>query len=193
MTNRAVVLRVWLAEAALPGILLALIIGLFALYFSRNHGIDEAPWEILRFLVILLLIGVPYSIVHELGHAISGWWYGVPPRRIRIGSYCAFRIGRVWGISVWYSLFPFGGRTDFRAHPLERGRRISIYAAGVGAALLMTILAVLMIPATYQWLRIDIVISVGVFCLIDLFGKAPDGHCSDGEAILGLLRYSRRL
>lgn len=192
MTNRAAAIRAWLVTAVLPGIPIVLSICLFALYFFRGDGIDQAIRHIFRFLLIFVLLGVPYSIVHELGHAISGWWYGVPPRRIRIGSLCLFRVGRAWGISVWFSFFPFGGRVDFRVHPLERGRRISMYAAGVGAALLVAILAGLMIPAEYQWLRIETVLSFGVFCLIDLFGKAPKGLWSDGEAIRGLLRYSQR-
>lgn len=187
MTNGAVMVRTWLGKAVLPAILLGSIFGLFVFLYS-----DEAPVQILRFLGIFLLAGLAYSIVHELGHAISGCWYGVPPRRVRIGSCCAFRIGRAGEISIWYSYLPFGGRTDFRVHPLERGRRIVIYAAGVGVALITAIFAVLIIPATCQWLRIDIAISVVVFCMIDLFGKAPEGHCSDGAAILGLLRYSRR-
>jgi hypothetical protein len=187
MTDRAALLRTWLARSALPAILMGLIIGLFVLFFP-----NDAPLQILRFLVIFLLFGVPYSIVHELGHAISGWWFAVPPRRIRIGPNSVFRVCRVRGTSVWCSYFPFGGRTDFRTHPLERGRRIASYAAGVCAALFVAILTVLLIPATYQWLRIDMVISVFVFCSIDLFGKAPEGHWSDGAAILGLLRYSRR-
>lgn len=188
MTTSAVMVRACLANAALPAILLGLIFGFFVFLYS-----DQAPVQILRFLGVFLLAGLPYSIVHELGHAISGCWYGVPPRRIRIGSCCAFRIGRAWGISLWYSFLPFGGRTDFRVHPLERGRRIVIYAAGVGVALITAVFAVLIVPATCQWLRIDIVITVIVFCMIDLFGKAPEGDCSDGEAIRGLLGYSRRL
>jgi F0F1-type ATP synthase assembly protein I len=187
MTNRAAVLRTRLARSALPAILIGLIIGWFVFSFP-----NDAPLQILRFLVIFVFLGMPYSIVHELGHAISGWWFAAPPRRIQIGPNGVFRVCRVRGVSVWCSYLPIGGRTDFRTHPLERGRRIAIYAAGVGAALFAAILTVLLIPATYQWLRIDMMISVFVFCLIDLFGKAPKGYWSDGAAILGLLRYSRR-
>jgi hypothetical protein len=192
MTNRTTAIRAWLLTAVLPAILIVLSFCLFSLCFFRGDGIEDALMQTLRFLLIFVLLGVPYSIVHELGHAISGWWYGVPPRRVRIGSRCLFRIGRAWGISVWFSFFPFGGRVDFRTYPVERGRRIAMYAAGVGASLLVAILAGLMIPAEYQWLRIETLLSFGVFCLIDLFGKAPEGAWSDGAAIRGLLKYSQR-
>ncbi|SEI14739.1 site-2 protease family protein [Paraburkholderia hospita] len=192
MKNRATSIRAWLVTAAVPALLIGLTLLLLALYPSQSKGIDGALTQAFRFLLIFVLLGVPYSIVHELGHAISGWWYGVPLRRIQIGSRGAFRIGHVRGAAVWVSFLPFGGRVDFWAHPVERNRRIAIYGAGVCAALLVAILAGLMIPAKYQWLRIDTVLSVVVYCLIDLFGKAPKGDWSDGEAIRGLFRYSRR-
>ncbi len=68
-----------------------------------------------------------------------------------------------------------------------------MYAAGVGAALLAATLATLLIPVGYQLLRVETPLSFSVFCLIDLFGRAPEGEWSDGTAIRGLLAYRRTI
>lgn len=96
-----------------------------------------------------------------------------------------------FGGAVWFSFLPFGGRVDFCVLPVQLRRRIMMYAAGVGAALLAATMATLLIPVGYQLLRVETPLSFSVFCLIDLFGRAPERAWSDGTAIRGLLAYRR--
>ncbi|KKB60746.1 hypothetical protein WM40_27415, partial [Robbsia andropogonis] len=50
-----------------------------------------------------------------------------------------------FGGGLWFSFLPFGGRVDFCVLPVQLRRRIMMYAAGVGAALLAATLATLLI------------------------------------------------
>jgi hypothetical protein len=182
----------WTLTILLPGLCLAAAIFLFSDRLYGAQGSMVVAWKAGLLLGIFVLLGIPYSIVHELGHAIIGRYFGVPVRSIRIGSRKLWRIGKWKGIVVLLSPFPFGGRVEFELLPLDVRKRIAMFAAGVGAATLTAALVSALLPLSLLWLRTEIVIARALCCFIDLFGKAPEGARSDSDAIRGLLKYARR-
>jgi hypothetical protein len=167
----------------------ALLMLPFVLFLENSYG----PFGTLRMLAFIiatfLVQGVVESVVHECGHIFLGWLFGVTVTSITIGDGWGITLLRDSRCPVTICRFPYGGHVDFSALPLSRRARVAIYAGGMAATVVLTVIALCAIPHSLRWMRVEITMLSTLFVLTNLFGKASLGRWSDGEAIRGLLSY----
>lgn len=162
---------------------------LFSRFLVQCYGPRGALIMIGCISVALVIQGLVETIVHESGHVLCAYLFGIPLTGVEIGfgpritlwrhSNCPFKLG----------VFPFGGHVDFPYLPLSRHSRIVMYAGGMLATAVATVIVTIALPPGLKWLRLEIVSLSVLFILVNLFGRAPVGRWSDGDAIRGLLSY----
>lgn len=152
---------------------------------------ETAAKMALYFAALLVVLGMADTVVHEMGHVACGLLFGAPVMKVRIGAgprLASWRMGTD-GPVIALHLFLGFGYVEFRSLPLARWKRIVMYAGGVSASLLFALVAWFLLPADFGWMRTETVVGFMLFSFFNLFGTAPKGAHSDGDAIRGLLAY----
>ncbi|WDD90292.1 hypothetical protein Bsp3421_000117 (plasmid) [Burkholderia sp. FERM BP-3421] len=88
---------------------------------------------LLEFAVMLYPLAYVETLVHEVGHVVAGFVYGVPITEIRVGGGPVVTLWKSQRTTVKAGPYPGIGHVDFRMLPLSRRARIVMYASGVGA------------------------------------------------------------
>ncbi len=104
------------------------------------------------FVLIFTMLGLA---VHEAGHALAGYWVGLPPRLVQIGSGPTLLRRRIFGATVVVSLFPSSGYAIALASPSMTPQSRAVVTAGGSAANLL--LLGLALSAYAIWPDADIV------------------------------------
>ncbi|WP_186079834.1 hypothetical protein [Burkholderia gladioli] len=146
---------------------------------------------LLEFAVVLYPLAYVETLIHEIGHVLTGLVYGVSCREIRVGGGPVTTLWRSQRITVKAGLYPGLGHVDFQMLPLSRRARVVMYAGGVGATAAALPVGWILIPVDMTWLRVEMMLYFVLAILGNLFLRAPAGKgvWSDGDAIRGLLRY----
>ncbi|WP_430982022.1 site-2 protease family protein [Burkholderia stabilis] len=147
-------------------------------------------------LVTAAYLTVPATtVIHELGHLLVGMAFGVPVSEVRLGGEkrrWTIRFGSNFRLLLGWP--PFSGHVEFQWLPLSRGRRIAMYAGGVGATLLAAIVVCAVPLAGKTAYQAGILLLVALSGLENLAMRHPEkqsGRWTDGEAIRGLRAYGK--
>jgi membrane-associated protease RseP (regulator of RpoE activity) len=116
---------------------LVVFLGALATGFGVELARDFTPGK--ASVLFFLAARLPLTAIHEGGHALAARALGFHVRRVVIGYGGAFWRFHVRGVPVQFGRVPLGGHVRFDAGgaPVARGRAALVYAAGVGAELVV--------------------------------------------------------
>ncbi|WP_333983721.1 hypothetical protein [Burkholderia gladioli] len=128
---------------------------------------------------------------HELGHLATGLIYRMPLAQVRLcSSHKEMElIAPRWTFAV--GLLPGSGRVDFYAYPLERSKRIVMYAGGIASSMVTALLVCAFLPAALNWARVEILLYATFAAVFNGAVTLSGERWSDGQAIRALRAYDR--
>jgi hypothetical protein len=131
------------------------------------------------------------TLSHEFGHLVAGLIYKMPLAQIRLCSPHKEMelIAPKWKFAI--GLLPGGGRIDFYAYPLERTKRIVMYAGGIVSSMVTALLICAFLPAALNWARVEILLYATFAAVFNSAVTLGGERWPDGQAIRALRAYDK--
>ena len=148
-------------------------------------------WDPCLTLLLVVLLGIPSTFAHEVGHALAGRTLGFRLNYIRVGTGGTFSIGP--RVRIGPNLFLTGGFTAFQpsSRPITRTGAVFLYSAGALVNLAFVFIALFLIPISSSVGWGMLIVNFGGFIdsLIPTRSSRIPGGWNDGAkvwiAILG--------
>jgi peptidase M50-like protein len=145
----------------------------------------ESAWDPCFTLVLVVLLGIPSSFLHEFGHALAGRILGYRLSYIRVGTGRVFSFGR--RLQIGSNLLLTGGFTTFQSpiRPITRPGTVFLYGAGalVNLALVLVALLLLRISSSVGWGLLIVNFAAFLHNLIPARSWRTPGGWNDGAEI----------
>jgi hypothetical protein len=135
--------------------------------------------------LLVVLLGIPSSLVHEFGHALAGRILGYRLNYIRVGTGRVFSLGP--HLQIGSSLFLTGGITTFQPpnRPITPAGTVFLYGAGalVNLALVLVALLLIRISSSVGWGLLIVNFALFLHNLIPARSWSIPGGRNDGAKI----------